>query len=140
MVNKYYDENSFFGGLNLILMQKNKKFQLANTRPPFPIINDDPSIEEIVGSLNKADFALPLVVTVGGMLIGSISMVFAKAPYDTKVFQYKKFVNFCFISGCVLGLTNCIFRLEGKVPNGLKWEYKNLVIAHSMHYFVNIKQ
>jgi hypothetical protein len=53
-----FPHDSFFGGLNLLKRRDNRFFILAGERPPYPIINDNPTTLDVIKNLNTADIGI----------------------------------------------------------------------------------
>jgi len=64
-----FPHNSFAGGLNLLKRRDNRFLLLAGERPPYPIINDNPTTLDVIQNLNKADLGIVLAFAVFGIFL-----------------------------------------------------------------------
>jgi hypothetical protein len=69
-----FPHDSFFGGLNLLKRRDNRFFILAGERPPYPIINDNPTTLDVIKNLNTADIGIFCAFALLGMLFISTIM------------------------------------------------------------------
>lgn len=61
-----FAHDSLLGGLNIVKKRDGRNLLHPGERPPYPIINDNPTVYEVFSNLNKADFGLLLMFTAIG--------------------------------------------------------------------------
>jgi hypothetical protein len=66
-----FDHNSIFGGFNLIKRRDNRFLLEHGERPPYPIIKDEPIVQDIVYNLNLADLGIVIFFTLIGQYINN---------------------------------------------------------------------
>ncbi len=62
-----FDHDSFLGGLNLFKRFDNRYTIAKGERPPYPIINSNPTFKEVLLNYNKADLGILFAFTVAGL-------------------------------------------------------------------------
>jgi hypothetical protein len=95
-------------------------------RPPYPIINGDPSISEVLYNMNKSDILVGLTFLPIGFL--------AALPIVNNLYVLQKkfkIMNIMMLWFSSLGFfvsTLCSFyRLTGLMDNGLRWKHKEML-------------
>ena len=61
-----YSHDSFLGGLNILKTINGRAVLLPGQRPPYPIIVDNPTFDDVFKNLNRADLGLFIALTVIG--------------------------------------------------------------------------
>lgn len=114
--------NQFFGWIHSFKISRNNQYfkPNASTERPFPVIVEDPSMEQVFKNWNYADTGLLISSFVIGLFA---SKFFADRNVHDSIlrrrFFYKRYVNLFLVGGLYFALSNSANRLQGFVPNGL---------------------
>lgn len=134
--------DSIFGGLNLLKRFDNRFLETNGQRTPYPIINESPSIQDVLLNMNRADFAFVLLsAAIGNFLCFLWSQPFVVLSLSTALplskrslfanyfkFEYTRRSSFKILYSLVLGwgfafgYMNSLYRLQGQIENGLIWK------------------
>jgi NADH-ubiquinone oxidoreductase complex I, 21 kDa subunit len=118
-----FDHDSVLGGLNLLAEQNKPYRALRGDRPPYPVINENPSLFKVAENLNAADFG----IFAGSYLLGIplANRIASKSAnsYGSKIVVFGLAHGYIYMMGGVLAMANSQLRLRGMVSNGLNWKY-----------------
>jgi len=120
-----FPHDSLFGGLNLTKKRSGRAFLQVGERPPYPIINDNPTTLDVVHNLNRADLGLFLAFALIGF---PVARCVIRAPMASE-FQRRSIFNLTWTMSMTFGgyfaLANSFYRLRGFIENGLRWKRRD---------------
>lgn len=118
-----FDHDSLLGGLNMLARQSRAFDPEMGDRPPYPVINEDPTAWQTVYNLNTADFGVFSMMYLLGIPIANRVATLSANSYGSKIAMFGVAHGYMYLMGSILALTNSRLRLKGYVCNGLKWKY-----------------
>ena len=119
-----YPHDSILGGLNLFKLRRLTPIPAAGERPPFPVINDDPTFANVVNNLNRADFGVFVATCLISLPLANKVLRSASDLGQKRMF-YNSTLSYGFLMALSFALINSQKRLQGHTNNGLTWKYNN---------------
>ena len=131
MSNKqYYNPDSFFGFMNLFKSTTVTGVHSNMTRPPFPPIAVDPTVNQVYNNLNLADLGAFTSLTLANLAFLGVrvlrynridSSFHPAGIYKWRLFNFR--INLVYITamGLLASFGNSFFRLAGYTYNGNRW-------------------
>jgi|LauGreDrversion4_2_1035121.scaffolds.fasta_scaffold350530_1 hypothetical protein len=129
---KYYflktnsNHNSLFASFKVFKTMIRGNLTGYGRRPPYPIINGDPTFSEVFYNMNKSDYLvgftfLPIgfLLTLG--ILNHVTLLNTKFIVMKNMMLWYSFLGFFAASLC------SFYRLEGLMDNGLRWKHKEML-------------
>ncbi len=128
-----YAHDNFFGALNFF---RTPGYNIRDPldRPPYPVINPNPNIADIISNMNKSDFGILAFGSAFTMIFShsAITYLFKDLPVSVGLSEYflvkrtmlraMRITVFTFFP--ILMFMNSQSRLRGNIYNGLQWKTK----------------
>lgn len=126
MLSQRRPPNSWLSSFNYFKKLRASNILLADERPPYPIIIDNPTIGNVYYNLNKSDVLVFSSILTGGFLA---SLWVAHSINSlSKKFIISKYLMSGFMFYGLYSAMNCsYYRLIGMMDNGLRWKKRDLV-------------
>ena len=129
---KYYslkqdsNPNSLFASFNVFKTYVRGK--VRGSRPPYPIINSNPTIGEVFYNVNRSDALLAFTFVLGGF--GVTIMSTRNFTTLTQKFLVTKYMMYWWsLCGFFLAMNCSYYRQKGWLDNGLRWRQKDLLYS-----------
>jgi hypothetical protein len=101
-----FEHDSILGGLNLLQKHTRPFKAYRNDRPPYPVINQNPSMAQVFGNLNQADVGIfGFAYLLGIPLANRVANKTAQS-YGQKIVVFGLAHGYMYLMGGVLALGN----------------------------------
>jgi hypothetical protein len=115
-----------FASFNIFKSLRATNIYKFDERPPYPILNDRPTVKQVISNLNKSDFMVYLAFFGAGLL--STILVTRNFNFLADKFYITRFYMLGFASMGIFTALNCsYYRLIGFMDNGLRWKNQDFV-------------
>lgn len=118
-----FAHDSLFGGLNLFKRTSYLSILPKGERPPYPVINECPTMMHVVNNLNQADLGIMLLTTFIGVPVAHRILSRGFQDHHLKRVLFNSTFMYILAMGMTFGCLNSLYRLQGLTNNGLSWKY-----------------
>lgn len=120
-----FAHDSILGGFNAFQVYGNIGVVSQTSRPPCPVIADDPTLIQTVNNLNRADFGVFLGFNLISIPMAYRSSIISSSNYSSQKQLFAAITTLYACFGLQAAMGNSYMRLTGKTENGLRWKYRD---------------